>query len=211
MDLAFTNLSTFPTPTCGSRRASSSVSRWDRVLSWTVLESDGSEYFLRSRIVRSTYYFSTDSNPDPNIVIVILALPRTGPAASPLPARPPPRPHGGVGHGSVTSNTGDLVDVLVVVVYAVFFFIPVPEVDNGLCLWEAEGYPHVDHQPGILVVVIFSPRPPPASMLIVLPDAPSPPPLGRRKRRARQGRHRPPHSPVRASERLPAVRGGVRG
>ena len=37
--------------------------------------------------------FLNNSNPNPNIVIVIMAHPGTGPASSPLPTRPPLRPH----------------------------------------------------------------------------------------------------------------------
>ena len=136
-------------------------------------------------------------------------------------------PHGGrQGHmealvrGSGASNNGDPVTVVVVVVSVIIFVVPVTKVNISRRLREEEGYPHVDHRPGILVVVVLSPRPPSAAMMIVFPIASPPPPSGRmnrkrkRKRkgmrRARQGRHRPPRSPAGASERLPAVRGGIR-
>ena len=60
--------------------------RWGRVFPWV---QDSGGYLL----------FSTNSNPDPNIVIVISALPSTRPAAFPLPLRRPIRPRGGVGCG----------------------------------------------------------------------------------------------------------------
>ena len=98
---------------------------------------------------------------------------------------------------------------------AVIVVVSIPKFYTCRRLQEAEGYPHVDHWPGILVVVVFYPRPPTAAMTIFFPVAPSNPPSGRRKRnrirRDRQGHHWPPQSPVRASERLPAVLGGIWG
>ena len=186
--------------------------RWGRVFTQV---QDSEEYLL----------FLTNSNPNPNIFIVIPPSHGTGPAEPYLPVQLPPIPRRGVGCGSSTSENVDPFAVVVVVVSFVIVFVPVPvpEVDTRRCLWEAEGYPHVDHRPEILVVVIFYPRPPSALMMIFFPVALPPMLLGerninkkmkrkeKRKRRARQGRHFPPQIPVRDSEHLPAVKGGIRG
>ena len=105
--------------------------------------------------------FLTNSNPDPNFFIIIPAPPCTGIAASPLPVRPPSRPRGGVVYSNSASNNRDPVDVVVVVVFIVIVVIPVPKIDTSIRLQKEEGYPHVDNQPGIPIIVGFSPHPPP--------------------------------------------------
>ena len=136
---SYYNLSTFPTPTCGSQWTAFSASIWYRERSWTVLESNGEEYLLRYTIVRSTYYFCLISIPIPTFSLSSRHPPQTGSAASPIPARPLPRPHGGVGCSSGTYKNGYPVAMVVVVVSVVIVVVPVPKVDIDRCLREAEG------------------------------------------------------------------------
>ena len=70
--------------------------------------------------------------------------------------------------------------------YNVIVVVPVSKFDIGRCLREAEGYPYVDQQPIIPVVVILSPRPPSAEIIILFPVSPSPPLSGRIKRKIRR-------------------------
>ena len=80
---------------------------------------------------------------------------------------------------------------MVVVVLSVFIVVvPVPEVDIGRRLQEEEGYPHVDRQPRILVVVVFSPGPPSTAMIIFFPVVPPFPPSWRRKRKSKRDTRR---------------------
>ena len=75
---SYYNLSTFPTPTCGSQWTAFSASIWYRERSWTVLESNGEEYLLRYTIVRSTYYFCLISIPIPTFSLSSRHPPRPG-------------------------------------------------------------------------------------------------------------------------------------
>ena len=160
---------------------------------------DSQEYLL----------FPPDFDPYLKIVIVILARPGTGPFESLLPVQPPLRSLGGIGRVISTFDNGYQVAVVVVVVSVVIVVFPVPEVDIGRHLREAEGYLHVDHWPRILVLVVLSHHTPSAAIMIVFRDVPPPTPSGRRKRkrkgrrRAWKERHHTPWSPVRDRERLP--------
>ena len=91
--------------------------------------------FLQVHYSEEYFLFSTNSNPNPNIVIVIPGPPGAGPAASPLPAWQPQRPHGGVGYRSGASNNRDPVDVMGVVVSVVIAVVTAPKTDIERRLW----------------------------------------------------------------------------
>ena len=87
------------------------------------LVQDSEEYLL----------FLTNSNPNPNNVIVITKPHVTGLAAPRLPKRPPSRPRWEAGLGRGVSDKKYPVAVVVVVFFVVNFVILVPEVNIGHC------------------------------------------------------------------------------